>query len=71
MQGFGALARVRYQYCDPTFAIDEHGKVIETGHRRVEAFTTKNGTLVPFGVFLDPANSEVSAVYFYPRATVS
>ena len=71
MQGFEALARVLYQYCDPTLVIDKNGNMVETGHRRVESFTTKSGTVVPFGVFLNPANSELSAVYFNPRATVS
>lgn len=71
MQGFGALTRVLYQYCDPTFDIDENGEMVETGHRRVESFTKPSGAVVPFGVFLDPANSELSAVYFNPRATVS
>lgn len=71
MQGFGALTRVLYQYCDPTFAIDAHGNMVETGHRRVESFTTKNGAVVQFGVFLDMTNTELSAVYFNPRATVS
>lgn len=71
MQGFGALTRVLYQYSDPTFAFDSNGKMIETEHRRVESFTTKNGTVVPFGVCLDPANTELSAVYFNPRATIS
>lgn len=71
MQGFGAITRVLYQYCDPTFTIDQNGRMVEAGHRRVESFTKKNGAIVPFGVFLDPANTELSAVYFNPRATVS
>lgn len=71
MQGFGAMTRVLYQYCDPIVAPTESGYLEEVGHRRIESFKTKNGTVVPFGFFLDPCNTEVSAVYFNPRATTS
>lgn len=70
-QGFGAITRVLYQYCNPTFEITESGAMRETGHRRVESFTTPKGAVVPFGFFLDPRNAEMSAVYFNPRATTS
>lgn len=71
MQGFGAMTRVLYQYCDPVFTRGASGSLVETGHRRVESFRTKSGTVVPFGFFLEPSHIEVSAVYFNPRATVS
>lgn len=71
MQGSGGMTRVLYQYCDPIAAATASGYVEEVGHRRVESFTSKNGTVIPFGFFLDPSNSEVSAVYFNPRATTS
>jgi len=71
MQGFGAMTRVLYQYCDPQVAQNSSGDWVEVGHRRVESFTTKSGTVVPFGFFLDPCNTEASAVYFNPRATTS
>lgn len=71
MQGFGAMTRVLYQYCDPIVAPTASGYLEEVGHRRVESFRTASGTTVPFGFFLDPGNIEVSAVYFNPRATTS
>jgi hypothetical protein len=61
---------VLYQYCDPTFEITAAGTMVETGHRRIESFTTRNGTVVPFGYFLDPQNADISALFFNPRATI-
>lgn len=70
-QGFGAMTRVLFQYCDPIIAENGSGNWEEVGHQRVESFVTRSGTVVPFGFFLDPANTEVSAVFFNPRATLS
>ncbi len=71
MQGFGAMTRVLFQYCDPIIAENSSGDWEEVGHRRVESFVTRSGSVVPFGFFLDPSNTEVSAVFFNPRATFS
>lgn len=58
MQGFGAMTRVLYQSCDPQVAQNSSGDWVEVGHRRVESFTTKSGTVVPFGFFLIPATQK-------------
>jgi hypothetical protein len=71
VQGFGAITRVLYQYCDPTCEIGEGGTMIETGHRRVESFATRGGATVAHGLFLDPRNADISAIFFNPRATVN
>lgn len=71
VQGFEAMTRVLFQYGDPEVAPTETGRLVEVGHRRVKSATKENGTSLPLGLFLDPANTEVSAVYFNPRATTS
>lgn len=65
-----AIWRVLYQYDQPTGYISDTGNMIETGHARVQTFTTPKGAIVPLGYFLNPANSDVSAVMFNPRATI-
>lgn len=66
-----AIWRVLYQYDTPVGYVSPTGHMVETGHRRVEEFTTRSGASVALGVFLDPDNADISAVYFNPRATVS
>lgn len=66
-----AIWRVLYQYDEPSGYVSDQGIMVETGHTRVETFTTRKGAIVPLGLFLDPANSDVSAIFFNPRATVS
>ncbi len=66
-----SMWRVLYQYDQPMFHVSDSGNMIETGHKRVESFTTHSGSQVPLGYFLDPANADVSAVFFNPRATLS
>lgn len=70
VQGFGAITRVLYQYCDPRFVYGASGQMIEVAHRRVESFQTRNGANVSLGFFLDPRNVEVGGVFFNPRATL-
>jgi hypothetical protein len=64
-----AIWRVLYQYDQPTGEVTDSGWLRETGHRRVESFTTPSGATVPLGFFLSPENADVSAVLFNPRAT--
>lgn len=64
-----AIWRVLYQYDQPTGDVTESGRLRETGHKRVESFTTPSGATVPLGFFLAEANADISAVLFNPRAT--
>lgn len=71
LQGFTAITRALYQYSDPEFEVDAADTMHKVGHQRVESFRKPSGTVIPLGFFLDPANSDLSAVFFNPRETVS